>query len=333
MADTSAMRGIPARMRRFFSLILPLIAPALFLAALYFFRKEFESVSLVDLADALYEIPFRRVLGALLLTGVAHFLMTVCEWLAVIYAKGSLPYRTVGPISFVCTAVGHNFGNAILVGGALRARLYSAKQLSPLIISKIVVLYSLSYWVGYLVLAGFLFLLIPPAASNRINLGQVSVQVLGGSFLMLAIAYFAVSLAPYQSYARNWTLRYAQLRVPAPQIAVAQTLLTTLDQVCAAGTLYLLLGSTVGVGFPAFLGIFLLALVAGIASQVPGGLGVFETAMLLLLRDYLPASSILGALLVFRIVFYLLPLGISLVMILLFELRLRAEKRQALKSM
>ncbi len=323
---------IVMRLARLLPRVLPFVVPVVFLAAIFFFRKEFESITLVDLAAALDAIPNGRILAAVGLTAVAYVLMTICEHLAMIYARGALSYRDVGPISFACTAVGHNFGNAVFVGGALRARMYSAKGLGPLAISKIVVLYSLSYWIGYLVLAGFLFLLDPPPASSRVRLGELSVQVIGGSFLMLAIAYFAVAAAPYRGFARKLTLKYTQLRIPAPRIAVPQTILMMIDLTCAAGALYLLLDLSDGPGFGAFLGIFLLALVTGIASQVPGGLGVFETAMLLLMADYIPASQLLGALLVFRLVFYLLPFGISLLMILLFEMRVQAEKRQALRQ-
>lgn len=315
-------------LRWLFPRILPFVAPVLFFAAVFVFRKEFEDVTLGDLLRELGRIPNTHILGAVCLTATAYFLMTLCEWLAAVYAGTGLPYRRIGPVSFACTAVGHNFGNAIVVGGALRARLYSARGLRPIAISKIVVLYSLSYWIGYLVLAGLIFLLDPPAGSSRVRLPPLSVQVLGGSFLMLSVCYFAVAAAPDQGFARKLTLRWTQLRIPALRIAVPQTVLMIVDQTCAAGALYLLLDLSGVLPFPAFLGIFLLALVTGIASQVPGGLGVFETAMLLLLQEHLAPSGVLGALLVFRLVFYLIPFAISLTMILIFEMRMRARRKR-----
>lgn len=309
--------------------ILPFVAPALFFAAVFVFRKEFSEVTLEDLADELRRIPNSNILIAFALTAMAYALMTLCEWIAVAYAGAALPYRRMGLVSFACNAVSHNFGNAIVVGGALRARFYSARGLRPLTISKIVIFYSLSYWIGYLVLAGFIFLMDPPSGSGRVRLPELSVQVLGGSFLMLAIAYFALAAAPHQGFARKLTLRWTHMRIPALRIAVPQTALMMIDLMCAAGALYFLLGLSNTMTFPVFLGIFLLALVTGIVSQVPGGLGVFETAVLLLLQGYLNPSAILGALLVFRMIFYLIPFAVGLLLILLFEMQLRAAKRAA----
>jgi len=309
--------------------VLPFVAPALFFAAIFVFRREFEDLTLKDLERELRRIPNPHILGALGLTAIAYFLMTLCEWIAVAYADATLSYRRLAPVSFVCNAVSHNFGNAIVVGGALRARLYTARGLGPVTISKVIVFYSLSYWIGYLVLAGFIFLVDPPSGSGRVRLPELSVQVLGGSFLMLAIAYFAVAAAPDQAFARKLTLRWTEIRIPRIRIAVPQTALMIIDLTLAAGALYLLLGLSGLMTLPVFLGIFLLALITGIASQVPGGLGVFETAILLLLQHQLSPPVILGALLVFRLVFYLIPFAAGLALLFVFELQLRAKKKRA----
>lgn len=323
------MNRLLASLRWLFPRVLPFIAPALFLVAIFVFRREFEDLTLQELERELRRIPNARILGALALTAAAYFLITFCEWLAVVYAGGGLPWRRVAPISFACTAVGHNFGNAVVVGGTLRARFYSAEALRPLAISKIVVLYSLSYWIGYLVLAGLIFLVDPPDGSARVRLPPLSVQVLGGGFLMLAVAYFAVAATPGQGLARKLARRWTQVRVPPLRIALPQMVFIVTDFLCAAGAFYLLLGASESLTFPLFVGIFLLSLVTGIVSQVPGGLGVFETAMLLLLEDHLPASTVLGAALVFRLVFYLVPFALSLILIFFFEMRLRMRKRDA----
>jgi phosphatidylglycerol lysyltransferase len=307
--------------------LLPWIAPVLFVAALFVLRREFEQLTLRELVDELARIPLPGILAALGFTALSYLALTICEWLAVRYAESSLKYRRVGPISFVCSAVGHNFGNAIFVGGALRARLYTLQGLRPLAISKVVLLYAFSYWIGYLVLAGFVFLLVPPSLSVQSPVGRMSLRIIGAGFLMLAVAYFLIAATPSRGFARKLTLRWTQLRIPALRIAVPQTILMALSLVFSAAALYALMGLKGVLGFPEFMGIFLLSLVTGMASQVPGGLGVFESAVFLLLPDILPATSMLGALLIFRLIFYLVPFTLSLMLMVILEARLRLSRR------
>lgn len=294
-------------------------------------RRQFSEISLADLPDALRRIPNPAIFTAAALTVLAYIFIVLCEWFAVLFGAGRLRFSAVAAISFACTSVGHNFGNAIFVGGALRARMYAAQGLGAVAISRVVVFHSLAYWIGYLVLAGFLFVYDPPPDSGRVHIPPLSLQVIGGGFLLLALAYFGVAAEPSGGFARKLTRRWTQFRIPPLRIAVSQAALMALDLACAAAALYVLLGLSDRLPFNEFLGIYLLALIAGIASQVPGGLGIFETAMLLLLRDALPIPALVGGLLVFRLVFYLIPFALALAVILIFELRLRwsrADRRR-----
>jgi uncharacterized protein (TIRG00374 family) len=78
--------------------------------------------------------------------------------------------------------------------------------------------------------------------------------------------------------------------------------------------LFVLLPQTQGLAFPAVLGFFLLAQIAGMVSQIPGGLGVYETVMILLLKPFLPASTVLSSLLAYRAIYYLIPLILATVL-------------------
>jgi uncharacterized membrane protein YbhN (UPF0104 family) len=313
--------------KRWLPQVLPWIAPVLFVAALYLLRREFEHLTLRDLADELARIPNRRIFAAAGFTALSYLALTLCEWLAVRYAESKLNYRRVGPISFICSSVGHNFGNAILVGGALRARLYTLQGLRPLAISKVVLLYSFSYWIGYLLLAGCVFLIAPPSMSAQSPVGRVSLRIIGAAFLMLTVAYFLIAATPSRGFARKLTLRWTQLRIPRLRIAIPQTILMALALIFSAAALYALLGIGDSIAFGEFMGIFLIALVTGMASQVPGGLGVFESAAFLLLPNTLPATPILGALLVYRLIFYLVPFTLSLTLMIILEARLRLMRR------
>jgi phosphatidylglycerol lysyltransferase len=97
-----------------------------------------------------------------------------------------------------------------------------------------------------------------------------------------------------------------------------------------AGVLYVLLPSHQGLTLPAFFSIYLLALVAGLISHVPGGLGVFEIVFLALLpKEMLGANglgeAVVGALVVYRAIYYLLPLVVGSIMLGAYELHQRRE--------
>ena len=95
---------------------------------------------------------------------------------------------------------------------------------------------------------------------------------------------------------------------------LAQILIASADVALAGAVLYVLLPADIGISFPAFLSIYSAALVVGVVSHVPGGIGVFETLILLGLSDAgsrAGAGGVLGALLVFRAVYYLLPLTMA----------------------
>ena len=94
-----------------------------------------------------------------------------------------------------------------------------------------------------------------------------------------------------------------------------QVAVSLVDWSIAGAALYVLLPAQAGLSYPAFLGIYMLALLAGIVSQVPGGLGVFETLFLLLMSSRLPASAVLGSLLAYRGIYYFLPLAVTFVLL------------------
>ena len=62
---------------------------------------------------------------------------------------------------------------------------------------------------------------------------------------------------------------------------------------------------------------------AGLVSHVPGGLGVFEGALAYLLKPYLSSAALVPALVMYRAVYYLLPLAVAVVVLAADELRLR----------
>ena len=106
----------------------------------------------------------------------------------------------------------------------------------------------------------------------------------------------------------------------SPQLAIGQLIVSSLDWSLAAMVFYILLKTSVSLSYPTFFGIFILAQVAGLASNVPGGLGVFETVMILLLAPFIESEELLGTLLIYRGIYYFIPLGIAILLLGKYEL-------------
>ncbi len=150
-------------------------------------------------------------------------------------------------------------------------------------------------------------LLAKAGAAEALDLPAASPRLLGIAFLLPAAGYVSWTLLRKRPLTiRGWELPVASGRLLLSQIAVS-----LLDWALAASVVYTLLPRAAAPSYPAFLGIFLLAMIAGVSSQVPAGLGVFEGIMLLLLSRAAPASAILGSLLAFRMIYNFLPLAVA----------------------
>lgn len=320
-ADAAATR--PHRLALLARRGLPFVAPVVLLLALLVLRREFERFHLRDLLIEVRSLPAWRLGAALGLTSLSYLALGLCETLAVHYAGAVLRYRKIAAISFVGSAIGNNLGNALLAGGSVRARLYSQAGVSAPRIARIVVVFSVSFWLGLAALGGCVFLAAPPPAAARLDVGLATVRLVGGLCMGVVAAYAASAALG----GRHLMIRGIDFSPPPLGTALTQLGLAAADLTCAAAALYLLLSPGIGISFPAFLGIFLFAQIGGVLSQVPGGVGVFESAVLLMLEPHAGSSHVLGALLVFRIVYYLLPLALASALLTALEGRHRLRKR------
>jgi phosphatidylglycerol lysyltransferase len=282
-----------------------LISAALFCIAIAIIHHKLKQYHYHDIAAELAQTPIVYVLAALGLTFLDYFVLTSYDTLALIYIGHRLPYHKIAVASFVGYVFGHN---ATIVGGsAARYRIYSALGLSAGEVARLVMFCSLTFWLGFLTMGGCTFLLHPQAIQHGTHLPFNTTRPIGIAFLALLAAYFSLAIARKKPLVlRGW-----ELAIPSPRLALGQIIIASIDWALAGGVLYVLLARTIGLGYLEFLEIFLLAQVIGLASTVPGGLGVFEGVMLLLLSETAQPSSLIGSLLLYRVIYYLLPLGIA----------------------
>jgi uncharacterized membrane protein YbhN (UPF0104 family) len=309
--------------RKLFRVLGSLFGLLLFGAALWILHRQLRAHSLQDILRTLREIPFRQVVLCLALTCLNYVMMTGYDFLAVRYLGRGVHYRRIAMASFISFAFSVNMGLGTVAGGSVRYRLYSAWGLTALEITKLVAFCSATLVLGFLALAGLVFLLEPMVVPRALHLPFSSVRPIGVIFLAFVAAYLIWNLGRKKGplRIRNW-----EFDLPSPGLLVAQVTLASLEWAIGGSALYALLPADPDLSFPGFLGIYLLALWAGMASQVPGGLGVFETLAVLLLTPILPATESLGPLLVYRAIYYILPLCLAAALMGLQEI-LRTRRR------
>jgi phosphatidylglycerol lysyltransferase len=309
------------RLKRLAPFLKPLLILAMFAVALRVLHDTLAQYRYREVIGYLHALPGDQLLLAAALTLLGYLVMTGYDTLAFRYIRHPLPYFKIALASFIGYAFNNNVGFSGLVGGSLRYRLYNAWRLTAVEIAKVIAFCTISFWLGFVLLGGIFFLATPPEIPPSIHLPFASIRLLGIVLLLPAIGYMlwiAIRREPIRI--KQW-----EFELPSAGLFVAQVATSCLDWIIAAAVLYILLPDSLPLTFGRFLCIFLLAQIAGVASNVPGGIGIFEAIILVFLAPFFSASAILGALVAFRVIYYLLPL---LVAILLLGTHEVVEKRE-----
>jgi phosphatidylglycerol lysyltransferase len=298
--------------------VLPAVAGlVLFLAALEVLRIELRTVSWPELVADVMRVPRVELAFAIALTVLNYLVLTGYDLVAFVYIGKTLPRVGVMVTSFLAYAIANNVSFAMLSGASVRYRFYSRWGVTGEELSRIVFSYSVTFWLGLFALGGLSLVVMPLPMSGQLPGGGLAV-VVGWLLMLIPPAYLAGTVLR-RTPLRVWKLA---LKLPSPRVAVAQLTLSVIDWALAGAVLYVLLPPS-PLPFLAFMGVFLVSILLGMASHVPGGLGVFEGLMVLLLKPYLDSSQLLPALVVYRAVYYLLPLIVALLVLLVDELHQR----------
>ncbi|MEZ4585464.1 MAG: bifunctional lysylphosphatidylglycerol flippase/synthetase MprF [Gemmatimonadales bacterium] len=279
-------------------------------------HRELADVRYQDLARAWRGLSAGRAAGAALLTLAAYLALAGYDLVALRAIGRRFPLHRVGLASFVAYALSQTLGFPLLTGGAIRFRFWTAWGLSAAEISSAIGYVVATFTVGLVAITGVTLLLEPAGTAGLFGLPPGSLRGLGLLFLLLTLGYLAwaaLRRAPLRW--RGW-----ELPVPTLGVALAQLLVAAVDWSLAAAVFAWLLPPEAGLGFATVLGAFLIAQARGIVSHVPGGLGVFEGVLLLLLRPAVDTPSLVAAMLAFRVFYYLVPFALGLLVLAASEL-------------
>src|SRR6202051_3275822 len=252
---------------------------------------------------ALTELPPHHIALAALCVVGAFCTLTFYDFFALrTIGKRHVPYRIAAMSSFTSYTIGHNIGATVFTGGAIRFRIYSDYGLTAIDVAKICFLSGLTFWLGNLVVLGFGMALHPwaaPAMNRLIAIGCLA--GIAAYFIWLTMGKHRRELGQ-----NGW-----KVVLPSARLTLLQVLIGVVDLGFCAMAMYLLMPPQPGMEFVSLAVGFILATLLGFASHAPGSLGVFDAAMLVALPEF-GREQLLATLVVYRILYFLIPFGISI---------------------
>jgi glycosyltransferase 2 family protein len=294
-------------MKRWLRHLPAVLGVILLIGAIYVVQHEFRHLRLRDIGAALHAISLKALVFSFTWTIFSYFILTFYDRLGTIYAGHKVSYGRVAFASFCAYALSHNLGFAAVSGAAVRYRLYAHWGLTPLQIGKTVAFCSLTFALGGMVLGGAILFLEPRAIPFfGQHLPRVAMYGVGALLWGIVLAYVTLSRA-----IKRIRLGGHSIDLPGWRMAIIQVLLATVDVAVTATIFYALLPRAPGLTWLIFLGVYVASYTAGLAANLPGGIGVFDTAILFGLEPYLSPPHIVGAILVFRLYYYVIPLFLA----------------------
>ena len=269
-----------------------------------------------DVGRSIADLPANAVGASLAFTALSYLTQIGYDWSALRYVGRRLPRRVTALASFCGYAIGNTVGFALLTGGSVRFRIYSAAGLPAEDIGRVTLFCIIAFGFGICAVSGIGVLLRPALLVDILHLPPLvlettSIVMIGG------IIGFVVLCATRR------TLRWQRmtLPLPSPSLVAGQLTISAIDLCFACAALWVLLPADLHYPFFAFLPLYCVAIVAGILSHVPGGLGVFEAVFVYALGDRTEIGPLVGALVVYRLIYYVLPLLVAGALLGLNEVR------------
>ena len=287
------------------------VAASLLIVAgsIFIFVRTLLKIDLVAFESAFRATGGDQILLAFGLAATSYIALTGYDALALRHIKVRVPYRLAALASFTSYAISFTLGFPLVTGGAVRYWIYGPAGLSAGKIASLTIVAGVTFWLGMgLVLAtGFMF---DASAIGEINQFPVAANQAIGLALVALLAAYLFWVARMRRDGRGVLL---QFKLPGAGLTLGQTALGVIDVCAAAGALYVLLPADHGVGFLAFAALYSFAAMLGIASHSPGGLGVFEATMIKGVGG--SADKLLASLLLFRVVYYIVPFVLALALL------------------
>lgn len=304
------------RWRRAATLLSPILGLAVLAAAGWGLFHNLQKVKLANVFDALSATSMSSILASLLLVAASYVCLIGYDLMALHHLGKRLSLPAVAVGGFVSFALANTLGFVLLTAGSVRYRVYSPAGVTAADVAVITIMSGLTFALSAALVLGFCLLMSPQLASGVDGLPGWTNLILG----TLIIAALGAYLGWVSSGRKAITWSGYEISLPGPISTIAQLAAGVGDMVCASAALYLLLPTDPGTGYPIFVGLFAAAITLGLISHIPGGAGVFESIMLLAVPN-IPLDRMVASLLMFRVLYYLLPMIVAIGVFIWYEAR------------
>jgi uncharacterized membrane protein YbhN (UPF0104 family) len=250
-----------------------------------------------------------QIAAAIGLAALSYLALTGYDALALRHLKTKVRYKLTALASFTSYSVAFTLGFPLITGGAIRYWIYGSAGLSAGKVASLTAIAGITFWLGMGLIVGVGFAFDAEAIAEINHFSLFANQLIGLSVLGALVGYYVwVGV-------RKWRARplIFDLALPGPMLTFAQMTLGVIDVCSAAGVLYVLLPHGHGLSFVTFCALYSFACMLGIASNAPGGLGVFEATMLKGVGG--PSEPLLASLLLFRAIYYLIPFILAMALL------------------
>ena len=293
----------------------PFISFILFGIAIYGVNHQITDYGWSSLRADLAAIPSQTLEAMFFMSAFGYITLSVCEWIAIKYTKEKLGYRLILLGSFLSNAISHNVGASPITGGAIRYRFYSEWGLTNGAIAKITLFGTLSYFLSAFTLLVIAYLFHSGSIPVESAIAQNTINLLLIVGIIFVFGWIAISFLNKNQF----NFGRFSISPPTPTLALQQIAAGTIDLSIAAMVLYIPLLNFMDISFSEFLIYYVVAQLFGLISQVPGGIGVFESSFMFLAGSRFPPEQLLSALIIYRIMYYIVPLIFAGVLIAGYE--------------
>src|SRR5499426_4066035 len=279
--------------------------------ACYVLFHMLRGIDVAEVIDAIKGTEPTQIALAALFVAAGYFTLTFYDWFATrAIGRADVPYRVNAMAGFTSYSIGHNVGASVFTGGAVRYRIYSAWGLNAIDVAKICFLAGLTFWLGNATVLG-LGIAYAPLAASAIDQLPAWLNRSGALVILTVLTLYVIWVwrRPRVVGREGWSVT-----LPGGPLTLLQIAIGIVDLGFCALAMYMLLPEEPNVGFVTLAVIFVSATLLGFASHAPGGLGVFDAAMLVALWQF-DKEDLLAGLLLFRLLYYIVPFALSLLIL------------------
>lgn len=315
--------------KRLFKKIINFAGIFVFALAAFMLYRQLRGHSLHEIGNAFLSIPTMNLVYAGIACLAGYLSLSLYDYLALRYVHKMVSWWKWMLAGVLGYAISNNAGHAVLSGGAIRYRLYTRWRIRAGEIVRMLTFSGFTYFLGCASIVIFGYFMVPHSLFSHSVGASVGISTLFIFCCAAVGAYFAMTLL-----FRGKSINVGELhfKIPSTRDAVFQTVLGISDSVLAGMVLYFCLQPFMDVPFTTYMGIFVIAQTAGVFSQVPGGIGVFESIFLVALPAHISSANIFAALLAFRIIYYVIPLIGAGGLFFIYERWLRNRMRRWLEE-